>query len=94
MVYTIIAFGIIMLCVIVVVYVQHTAIRVLREEIDKLNEANDYNFPEIWNAIDSTNMEWRKGIRNLKQSTYNKVDNLENRIRKEFDTEKTQRNTY
>jgi len=94
MIYAVIALGIITLCIVTIVYVQHTVIRVLREEIDKINEANDYNFPETWNAIDETNIEWKKGIRNLKQSTYDKVDSLENRIRKEFDTERTQRKMY
>jgi len=94
MVYTTIAFGIIIVCMIAIIYVQHTAIRVLREEIDKLNEANDYNIPEIWNAIDETNMELRGRISNLEKLVYNQIDDLEKKIRKDFDTEKTQRNTY
>jgi len=94
MVYTTIAFGIIIVCIIAIVYVQHTAIRVLREEIDKLNEANDYNIPEIWRVIESTNMELRGRISNLEKLVYNQVDELEKKIRKDFDTEKTQRNTY
>jgi len=94
MVYTTIAFGIIIVCIIAIVYVQHTAIRVLREEIDKLNEANDYNIPEIWKVIERKNMELRGRISNLKKLVYNQVDELEKKIRKDFDTEKTQRNTY
>ena len=94
MVYTTIAFGIIIVCIIAIVYVQHTAIRVLREEIDKLNEANDYNIPEIWRVIESTNMELRGRISNLEKLVYNQIDDLEKKIRKDFDTEKTQRNTY
>ena len=94
MVYTTIAFGIIIVCVIAIVYVQHTVIRVLREEIDKLNEANDYNIPEIWRVIEGTNMELRGRISNLEKLVYNQVDELEKKIRKDFDTEKTQRNTY
>jgi len=94
MVYTTIAFGIIIVCMIAIVYVQHTAIRVLREEIDKLNEANDYNIPEIWRVIEGTNMELRGRISNLEKLVYNQVDELEKKIRKDFDTEKTQRNTY
>lgn len=94
MVYTIIAFGIIMFCIGAVVYTQNTAIRVLREEIDKLNEANEHNFSDVWNSIERTNMEIRERVRNLEQVTYNNLNELEERIRKDFDTEKTQRNTY
>ena len=94
MVYTIIAFGIIMFCIGAVVYTQNTAIRVLKGEIDRLNEANDYNLAEIRNVIDETNMEWRKRTHELEKFTNRQVNLLEDRIRKDFDTEKTQRNTY
>lgn len=94
MVYTIIAFGIIMFCIGAVVYTQNMAMRVLNDKIDRLNEANDYNLAEIRNVIDETNMEWRKRTNELETSTDRKLDLLESRIRKDFDTEKTQRNTY
>ena len=94
MVYTTIAFGIIMFGIGAVVYTQNTAIRVLKDEIDKLNEANDYNFAEVQNTIDETNMEWRKRANELERFINRQVDFLEGRIRKDFDTEKTQRNTY
>lgn len=94
MVYTAIAFSFITLCIIAIIYVQHTTIRVLRNDIDRLNEASDYNFSEIKNAIDETNMEWRKRSRELENFTNRQLNVLEDRIRKEFDTEKTQRNTY
>lgn len=94
MVYTIIAFGIIMFCIGAVVYTQNTAIRVLKGEINRLNEANDYNLAEIRNVIDETNMEWRKRANELEKFTNRQINLLEDRIRKDFDTEKTQRNTY
>lgn len=94
MVYTAIAFSFITLCIIAIIYVQHTTIRVLRNDIDKLNEANEYNFSNVWNSIERTNMEIRERVKNLEQVTYNNLNELEERIRKDFDTEKTQRNTY
>ena len=94
MVYAVIALGIITLCIATVVYVQHTVIRVLKDEINGINQVLGSNFLEVWRSINKTDKELKKSIGDLEKMTNHQLDILEKRIRKDFDTEKTQRNTY
>jgi|TARA_B100001094_G_C18164576_1_gene791288 uncharacterized membrane-anchored protein YhcB (DUF1043 family) len=71
------------------VSINYVAFKSLQEEVDKLNIASDHGFKDIYKQLENTQQELHSRITKTEQSvvrhTDSKVDQLENKIKRNFD---------